>query len=59
MVTLDLYTTMHTTLNLDDDLLAEAERLTGTSEKTACRLAALGGTAPDLSPIHRRRGEIT
>jgi len=69
-----MYMKMRTTLNLDDDLLAEAERLTGTSERTALvreglralieresarRLAALGGTAPELSPIHRRRGEIT
>ncbi len=61
---------MRTTLNLDDDLLAEAQRLTGTREKSvlvreglralieresARRLARLGGSAPDLEPIPRRR----
>jgi len=61
---------MRTTLNIDDDLLAEASRLTGVTEKTALvhaglqsliqreaarRLAALGGTQPDLKAIPRRR----
>ena len=61
---------MRTTLNLDDDLLAEAQRLTGTKEKSALvreglralieresarRLARLGGTEPDLQPVPRRR----
>ncbi len=61
---------MRTTLNIDDELLAEAMRLTGIKEKTALvdaglkalvtreasrRLAALGGTQPDLKPIKRRR----
>ncbi|MDP8959211.1 MAG: type II toxin-antitoxin system VapB family antitoxin [Actinomycetota bacterium] len=61
---------MRTTLNLDDDLLREAQRLTGLKEKTAVvhaglealisresakRLAALGGSEPDLQPIPRRR----
>jgi Arc/MetJ family transcription regulator len=61
---------MRTTLALDDDLIAEAQRLTGTREKTllvrealtalieresARRLARLGGTQPDLAPIPRRR----
>lgn len=61
---------MRTTLILDDELLAEAGRLTGMSEKTALiheglraliaresarRLAALGGTEPQLEPIPRRR----
>ncbi|HWH13000.1 MAG TPA: type II toxin-antitoxin system VapB family antitoxin [Solirubrobacteraceae bacterium] len=61
---------MRTTLALDDDLLAEAQRLTGTTEKTALvrealtalveresarRLARLGGTEPDLVEIPRRR----
>ncbi len=61
---------MRTTLSLDDDLLAEAQRLTGTSEKTALvrealkalieresarRLARLGGSEPDLAAPPRRR----
>ena len=61
---------MRTTMALDDDLLIEAQRLTGTAEKTALvrealralieresarRLARLGGTEPDLNPIPRRR----
>lgn len=61
---------MRTTLVLDDDLLAEAQRLTGTSEKTslvraalqalieresARRLARLGGSEPDLAAPTRRR----
>ena len=61
---------MRTTLILDDTLLARAKELTGIAEKTALvheglkaliareagkRLAALGGTEPDLQPIPRRR----
>lgn len=61
---------MRTTLNIDDELLAEAMRLTGIEEKTAVvraglqalvsreasrRLAKLGGTEPDIEPIPRRR----
>lgn len=61
---------MRTTLALDDDLLAEARRLTGTAEKTALvrealraliqresarRLARLGGSEPGLSESRRRR----
>lgn len=61
---------MRTTLTLDDQLLAEAQRLTGTTEKTALirealralieresarRLARLGGSEPDLADISRRR----
>lgn len=61
---------MRTTVVLDDELLAEAQRLTGTTERTALlrtaltalieressrRLARLGGSEPDLRPIHRRR----
>ncbi len=61
---------MRTTLALDDDLLAEAQRLTGTTERTALvrqalhalieressrRLARLGGSEPDLAGIPRRR----
>lgn len=63
---------MRTTLALDDDLLAEAQRLTGTTEKTALvrealralieresarRLARLGGTEPSLSDVPRRQAE--
>jgi Arc/MetJ family transcription regulator len=61
---------MRTTLILDDDLVARARRLTGIAEKTALvraglealiareagrRLAALGGTMPDLTAPPRRR----
>jgi Arc/MetJ family transcription regulator len=61
---------MRTTLNIDDDLLAEARRLSGIDEKTAVvraglealisresarRLAALGGTQKSLTSIPRRR----
>jgi Arc/MetJ family transcription regulator len=60
---------MRTTLNIDDALLEDAQRLTGISEKTALvreglralieresarRLAKLGGTEPQLKPIPRR-----
>lgn len=61
---------MRTTLALDDDLLAEAQRLTGTAEKTALvrealralieresarRLARLGGSEPLVEAPPRRR----
>jgi Arc/MetJ family transcription regulator len=61
---------MRTTLNIEDELLARAADLTGVKEKTALvrlglealiaresakRLAALGGTEPDLEMIPRRR----
>jgi len=61
---------MRTTLNIDDALLEKAAELTGIEEKTAIvraglealiareaakRLAALGGTQPDLRPVPRRR----
>lgn len=61
---------MRTTLALDDDLVAEAQRLTGTVEKTALvrqalralieresakRLALLGGSDPDASAGPRRQ----
>jgi len=63
---------MRTTLNLDDDLLEEAQSLTGLSEKTALvraalealieresarRLARLGGSEPELASIPRRRSD--
>lgn len=61
---------MRTTLNLDDDLLEEASRLTGLKEKarlvreglkaliereSARRLARLGGSEPELKDVPRRR----
>ena len=61
---------MRTTVNIDDQLLEQAERLTGIREKatllreglvalvereSARRLAALGGSQPDIEPIPRRR----
>jgi Arc/MetJ family transcription regulator len=61
---------MRTTLNIDDELLKEAQRLTGTTEKSALvrdglralieresarRLAQLGGTEPQLEQVPRRR----
>lgn len=61
---------MRTTLNIDDELLATASRLTGITEKTALvreglrllvqraaakRLAALGGSDPDAKAPPRRR----
>jgi Arc/MetJ family transcription regulator len=61
---------MRTTLNIDDTLLADAQRLTGITEKTALvreglkalveresarRLARLGGTETQLRPVPRRR----
>ncbi len=63
---------MRTTLNIDDDLLAQAGDYTGLTEKTALvrmglealiereaarRLAALGGTMPELTVPPRRRAE--
>ncbi len=61
---------MRTTLALDDDLLATAERYTGLKEKSALvrealralieresarRLAALGGSEPGLKAVARRK----
>lgn len=61
---------MRTTLNIDDDLLNEAQRLTGLSSKaelvrsglqaliereSARRLARLGGSEPQLKSLPRRR----
>ena len=61
---------MRTTLNLNDDLLAEAQRITGVKERTALiheglqalieresarRLARLAGSEKDLEEIPRRR----
>jgi Arc/MetJ family transcription regulator len=61
---------MRTTVNLDEALLAEAQRLTGTTERTALiheglraiiaresarRLARLGGSDPQAKVKPRRR----
>lgn len=61
---------MRTTINLDDELLGEAQRITGVKERTALihaglralieresarRLARLGGSEPQLQPVPRRR----
>ena len=61
---------MRTTLNLDDALIARAQRLTGIEERTALiheglksliaresarRLAKLGGTERNLEVVPRRR----
>jgi len=61
---------MRTTLIIDDEMLKEASRLTGVSEKTALvhmglksliaresnrRLAQLAGSEKSLRPIRRRR----
>ncbi|MEX2583716.1 MAG: type II toxin-antitoxin system VapB family antitoxin [Gemmatimonadota bacterium] len=63
---------MRTTINLDDGLLEEAQRLTGVTEKTAViheglralieresarRLARLGGSEPGLNAVPRRRSK--
>lgn len=61
---------MRTTLNIDEEILEKASRITGIKEKTkllrlglealieresAKRLAKLGGTEPQLKRIPRRR----
>ena len=61
---------MRTTVNIEDDLLAKARKLTGIQENAALlreglkalveqesarRLARLAGSQPDLAPISRRR----
>jgi len=61
---------VRTTINLDDQLLGKAQRITGMKERTALihaglralieresarRLARLGGSEPQLQPIPRRR----
>jgi len=61
---------MKTTLNIDDQILRKASKLTGISEKTALvrrglealiahesakRLAALGGSEKNLKSIPRRK----
>ena len=61
---------MRTTLNIENELIEKASRLTGIKEKTSLvklglealiakesskRLAKLGGSEKDLKPIPRRR----
>jgi Arc/MetJ family transcription regulator len=63
---------MRTTINLDQALLDEAQRITGLTERTALireglkalieresarRLARLGGSEPQIKPVPRRRSE--
>ncbi|MGD0731707.1 MAG: type II toxin-antitoxin system VapB family antitoxin [Terracidiphilus sp.] len=63
---------MRTTITLDDELIRSAQEYTGVTEKTALvrlaltsiiqkeaarRLAALGGSSPDMPDIPRRRTE--
>ncbi len=65
---------MRTTLNIDDQLLRSAARLTGITEKTSLvrlglealiaresgrRLADLGGSEKQLAPVQRRRSSRT
>ena len=65
--------TVRTTINIDDDLLAKAARLAGPLDRSAIvrealkalieresakRLARLGGTQPTLKTPPRRRSEI-
>lgn len=61
---------MRITINIDDELLAQAQQLSGLTERTqlirealralvqresARRLAQLGGTQPELKPVPRRQ----
>ncbi|OGW34231.1 MAG: antitoxin [Nitrospirae bacterium GWC2_56_14] len=63
---------MRTTLNIEDDLIAKASKLTGIKEKTSLvrrglesliaiesgkRLARLGGSEKALKQVPRRRSE--
>ena len=65
---------MRTTLTLDDDLLLQAQQISGLTERSqlireallaliqresAKRLAKLGGTQPELQPIPRRQSDST
>jgi Arc/MetJ family transcription regulator len=66
----DAKAAMRTTINLDETLLERAQALSGVQERSALlrealtalieresarRLAQLGGSQPELSPIPRRR----
>ncbi|MFZ0790534.1 MAG: type II toxin-antitoxin system VapB family antitoxin [Chromatiaceae bacterium] len=61
---------MRTTVNLDQDLIEQAQRLSGLTERSALireglkalieresarRLARLGGSEPQVQPVVRRR----
>ena len=63
---------MRTTVNIDDQLLDEAQRITGMTEKAALvreglralieresarRLARLGGSEPQLESVPRRQSD--
>lgn len=63
---------MRTTINVDEALLEEAQRITGLTERTALireglkalieresarRLARLGGSEPQVKPVPRRRSQ--
>ena len=63
---------MRTTINLDEALLDEAQRVTGLTERSALireglkalieresarRLARLGGSEPQVKPVPRRRSQ--
>ncbi|MCK9494460.1 MAG: type II toxin-antitoxin system VapB family antitoxin [Dehalococcoidia bacterium] len=63
---------MRTTVTLDDELIEQAQRVTGVTERAALlragllalieresarRLARLGGTEPQLEDVSRRRSE--
>lgn len=65
---------MRTTVNIDDKLLSDAERLTGVSERTALinaglralieresarRLARLGGSDPSIKQVPQRRSSAS
>ena len=64
---------MRTTLNIEDELLAKAQRVSGLTERTALvreglkalieresarRLARLGGTEPQLRRVPRRQSNL-
>ncbi|MFO7568966.1 MAG: type II toxin-antitoxin system VapB family antitoxin [Smithellaceae bacterium] len=64
---------MRTTLNIEDELMSKASKMTGITEKTALvklglealiaresgkRLARLGGTQKHLEAIPRRKGAL-
>ena len=64
---------MRTTLNIDEELLTKAQRVSGLKEKTALvreglkalieresarRLGQLGGTEPQLQSVPRRQSDL-
>jgi Arc/MetJ family transcription regulator len=68
----DWEATMRATVALDDELIRKAQEVTGVTERTALlrealkalihleasrRLAAVGGTEPDLGDIKRTRAD--